>query len=328
VDPAVKEGALERLRHGRPPLDQEVLDAITVGEQEGIWDFWRSHYLEDYIADSGSKVKFLIGKRGSGKTHALLLLLEVARQLGYVTVYADTQQVRLNKFDSIYQAVLEAVDLEVLVADYCGTLVESLGYHSGQIPSEQDFFNWACAQGRAADMLRREVQEKLDVLYHDRKINHNFATAFTQLCADYLGSRRLAPEQRNSLMDWLKGRPVPAKVLKPLKIFTRVDKYNARHMMASLLYLLRLCGRQGLCVAVDSLEALLERGPTGRALYGKSARNEVYRQFQRLPNPDLVMYVYPHLAGTDPVPIPGYTTVFPLYQRVQYAMPGERVEDY
>ncbi|MCB2032128.1 MAG: TIGR03751 family conjugal transfer lipoprotein, partial [Ottowia sp.] len=22
------------------------------------------------------------------------------------------------------------------------------------------------------------------------------------------------------------------------------------------------------------------------------------------------------------------TTVFPLYQRVQYAMPGERVEDY
>ncbi|MFY0080265.1 TIGR03751 family conjugal transfer lipoprotein, partial [Acinetobacter baumannii] len=35
-----------------------------------------------------------------------------------------------------------------------------------------------------------------------------------------------------------------------------------------------------------------------------------------------------HLAGTDPVPVPGYTTVFPLYQRVQYAMPGERVEDY
>ncbi|MFK1348464.1 TIGR03751 family conjugal transfer lipoprotein, partial [Pseudomonas aeruginosa] len=24
----------------------------------------------------------------------------------------------------------------------------------------------------------------------------------------------------------------------------------------------------------------------------------------------------------------GYTTVFPFYQRVQYAMPGERTEDY
>jgi conjugative transfer region lipoprotein (TIGR03751 family) len=64
------------------------------------------------------------------------------------------------------------------------------------------------------------------------------------------------------------------------------------------------------------------------AAYTRSAANEVYSQFSRLPNPDLVMYVFPHLAGTDPVPVPGYSTIFPLYQRVQYAMPGERVEDY
>lgn len=62
--------------------------------------------------------------------------------------------------------------------------------------------------------------------------------------------------------------------------------------------------------------------------YSRHAQNEIYSQFQRLPNPDLVMYVFPHLAGTDPVPVPGYTTVFPLYQRVQYALPGERVEPY
>lgn len=62
--------------------------------------------------------------------------------------------------------------------------------------------------------------------------------------------------------------------------------------------------------------------------YTRTAQNEIYSQFKRLPNPDLVMYVYPHLAGSDPVPVPGYSTVFPLYQRVQYAMPGERTEDY
>ena len=68
--------------------------------------------------------------------------------------------------------------------------------------------------------------------------------------------------------------------------------------------------------------------PTIQASYTRTAANEIQRQFHRLPNPDLVMYVFPHLAGTDPVPVPGYSTVFPLYQRVQYAMPGERVEDY
>jgi len=75
-------------------------------------------------------------------------------------------------------------------------------------------------------------------------------------------------------------------------------------------------------------DADVQAAPAEQMRYTRTARNEVYRQFPRLPNPDLVMYVYPHLAGTDPVPVPGYTTVFPLYQRVQYAMPGERVEDY
>ncbi len=68
--------------------------------------------------------------------------------------------------------------------------------------------------------------------------------------------------------------------------------------------------------------------PAIQASYTRTATNEIYRQFHRLPNPDLVMYVFPHLVGTDPVPIPGYTTVFPLYQRVHYALPGERTVDY
>ncbi|WP_095101683.1 TIGR03751 family conjugal transfer lipoprotein [Pseudomonas sp. Irchel 3A5] len=76
------------------------------------------------------------------------------------------------------------------------------------------------------------------------------------------------------------------------------------------------------------LRRSLSDGDTAHTSYTRTAQNEIYSQFKRLPNPDLVMYVFPHLAGTDPAPIPGYSTVFPLYQRVQYAMPGERTEDY
>ncbi|AUV49880.1 TIGR03751 family conjugal transfer lipoprotein [Bordetella bronchiseptica] len=56
--------------------------------------------------------------------------------------------------------------------------------------------------------------------------------------------------------------------------------------------------------------------------------DSIYRQFHRLPNPDLVMYVFPYLAGTEQVPAPRYRTVFPRYQRVQYAMSGEHVQMY
>ena len=65
-----------------------------------------------------------------------------------------------------------------------------------------------------------------------------------------------------------------------------------------------------------------------KAAYTRTASNEINSQFRRLPNPDLIMYVFPHLAGTERVPVPGYSTVFPLHERVQYALPGERTQDY
>jgi hypothetical protein len=41
-----------------------------------------------------------------------------------------------------------------------------------------------------------------------------------------------------------------------------------------------------------------------------------------VPNPDLVMVVYPHLARGK-YPVPGYVTTFPMYDEVIYALPGE-----
>lgn len=84
-------------------------------------------------------------------------------------------------------------------------------------------------------------------------------------------------------------------------------------------------GAQGVVAARGALRRAI---PTSQAVaeqtrYTRTAANEIYSQFSRLPNPDLVMYVYPHLAGSESVPIPGYSTIFPLYSKPQYAMPGE-----
>lgn len=50
-------------------------------------------------------------------------------------------------------------------------------------------------------------------------------------------------------------------------------------------------------------------------------------RFMRVSNPTLVMYIFPHLAGVHRVPVPGYSTVFPLYERTEYALPGEHAVD-
>ena len=45
--------------------------------------------------------------------------------------------------------------------------------------------------------------------------------------------------------------------------------------------------------------------------------------FKKLPNPTIYVYVFQHLAEDARVPVPGYWTAFPLYERVEYALPGE-----
>ncbi|XTZ40615.1 TIGR03751 family conjugal transfer lipoprotein [Salmonella enterica] len=57
--------------------------------------------------------------------------------------------------------------------------------------------------------------------------------------------------------------------------------------------------------------------------YSRTQESEISQQFPRLPNPDMVMYVFPHLADGNS-PVPGYSTVFSFYSQTQYAMPGER----
>lgn len=59
--------------------------------------------------------------------------------------------------------------------------------------------------------------------------------------------------------------------------------------------------------------------------YSRTQENELSQIFPRLPNPDMVMYIFPHLTNGN-TPVPGYSTVFPFYAQTQYALPGERTE--
>ncbi|MCB1862658.1 MAG: TIGR03751 family conjugal transfer lipoprotein [Gammaproteobacteria bacterium] len=72
----------------------------------------------------------------------------------------------------------------------------------------------------------------------------------------------------------------------------------------------------------------LKSGDTSLEGYTRDAHNEIETIFPRLPNSTLVMYVFPHLATEERVPVPGYVTTFPMYERVEYALPGEVSSGY
>ncbi|MCH8945078.1 MAG: TIGR03751 family conjugal transfer lipoprotein, partial [Proteobacteria bacterium] len=81
--------------------------------------------------------------------------------------------------------------------------------------------------------------------------------------------------------------------------------------------------RDTMSVRAELKSRPLETDVADLAGYLRDAFNELEAHFPRLPNPTLVMYVFPHLVGEERVPVPGYATTFPMYRQVEYALPGE-----
>ncbi len=64
-------------------------------------------------------------------------------------------------------------------------------------------------------------------------------------------------------------------------------------------------------------------GKTDLAGSTRIAASGLDQRFVRLSNPTMILYVFPHLGADNQYPIPGYSTAFPLYEQVYYALPGE-----
>jgi conjugative transfer region lipoprotein (TIGR03751 family) len=58
---------------------------------------------------------------------------------------------------------------------------------------------------------------------------------------------------------------------------------------------------------------------------GAKDLNDLNFQFKTLPNPQILVYVSPHLVSTvnGSVPVPGYVTSYFLYPQTEFAMPNE-----
>jgi len=59
--------------------------------------------------------------------------------------------------------------------------------------------------------------------------------------------------------------------------------------------------------------------------YTRDSSNEISQTFPRLPNPELSLYVFPHFTRKGH-PVPGYSSAFLLYEKSEYALPGELIQ--
>jgi conjugative transfer region lipoprotein (TIGR03751 family) len=62
---------------------------------------------------------------------------------------------------------------------------------------------------------------------------------------------------------------------------------------------------------------------TKTSLASEIPSNELDKEFKKIMNPELKMYVYPHVSGNDEVPIPGYYTAFNGYSHDHYMIKND-----
>ena len=277
-------GSVRNLMDGRAPGCGDVLHKISCGT-DFLVDFLSKHYLESYIPEGGSKIKFLTGRSGAGKTHMLQLLTDSARTNQFLAVNLSANEVWLHDFRELYLSILKQCDLEEVLLHCAEEIIREMGYDPAEISHGKTLIDHLAERNEADPLSKNIIRTSLRQRFTQNPVMDNcFAACCALLVGDLLGYPVLDSSSRELILSFLHGdRTVKASQLRAIGISpSKVTKYNARHLLRSLSALIRMSGYAGLFVAVDDMECLLNRSSQSLIHYTKAKREDAYESIRQL----------------------------------------------
>jgi len=248
-------------------------------------DFLTEKYIEEYIAYGGSKLKFVTGCAGSGKTHLLHLMCDRAKEHGYRQVYFSGRTIWLHDFKEIYLEILRQCGLMDCLQGCAKKLIVNMGYDPEEISEGQAFMDYLAQRNMGDALNRREIRTQLKEMFLDNPLlDNNFALACSMLTGSILGYPTLEEQNKELLLGWMSGeRMVKLAQLRALGMSpSKITKYNARHMLRSLGEVVRMGGFKGLFVAIDDMEILISKSSLEEIHYTKMKREDTYESLRQL----------------------------------------------
>ena len=290
-------------------------------------EFWEKHYLDEYIPEGGSKIKFISGRPGSGKTWFLTHFLRQAEKRNYVTVSLSAGTTWLHDFREVFLAIAAQCDMDSILRGCADRIIREMGYSPEEIPAGQTFMDMLSGRGAADPMSRREIRDLLRRLFlGNPMMDNNFALACSLLTGSILGYPVLELPDRSLIQSWLSGdKTLKLTQLRSVGITDKVTKFNARHMLRSLAEAIHLAGYRGLVVTVDDLEILQSKAGSEEIRYTKLRREDTYESIRQLIDDiDSMRYIMV-LYGFDRSMIDLENTGFKSYQALWMRIQNEIV---
>lgn len=247
--------------------------------------FLEDRYLKEYIKEGGSKIKFVTGKKGSGKSFFLSSLQTLAKKNNYKVVNFSAKKVWLYDFKDIYLEILKQTDLENILSSCADRIITNLNEDPSLIPNNLKFLDYLSSKGALNPLMRRAIYDELKTMFLDNPLlDNNFAIACSLLTGNILGFPSLEDANKELLLGWLNGDPlVRPTSLRALGLScNKISKLNARHMLRSLVRIICLAGYSGLLVCIDDLDILQNKSGLEEIHYTKMRRDDTFESIRQL----------------------------------------------
>lgn len=266
---------------GTPPA--KGVQYFNVGNAS-LLDALDEYYLSSYLQDGGAAYKMVIGDYGSGKSHFLYCLRDLAWTRGFAVAKVDLSPVETPYNDQ--RLVYAAVARNLIWHEADETVSDELG-----LPR----FLEGTLERFVGDELSLETLTHPNYvgLIDTLEMAQIDSMAYKNAILGYFEARIRDQEERlDSLTRWLRGvntTPDDTKILREIGVTGKITRPNAFRMLRSLAQTVRVLSYSGLVLLFDEVDRMASIGGKAEKMATDNLREVIDRCRDELPG---AMFVY------------------------------------
>ncbi len=238
---------------GIPPT--RGLEAYTVG-MDSVLGTLESEYLKGYLRDGGSSFKLVVGEYGSGKSHFLYRLRDIAWENGYVVSRTELspKECPYDNQLKVYQSVINNLiyhDPDPQIADTQGieAFLDNHFFHTMRMLGVEQMLTSIGLDVRVRMWLETILRFKVESPSYRHAVYY-----YLEAVAEENEAKKRA------IGAWLRGEAVALKDVREFSITERMDRSLAFRMLRSLSQLIHELGYAGLILLFDEGDRMVSIG--------------------------------------------------------------------
>jgi len=319
------ENIINSLRSGIPNINSIMhINVDITARKQWLDDIKRD--LDSYIKNGYSKVRFINGRYGNGKTHLMNLIKHYAKDLNYVVSSISAESVRLNRYDELYSAIIKNLEIKDRTQNVFKYLIENF-----VITKKHDL-----EEKHGTDDQDRIVKDTKTLIKHFtdglNKSSYNFKNALLKYMNNFIEASPNDDWQVNNetIMRWFHGEKLPSKDIRCYNIYALNDKDNSRDSIKSLCDIVVNLGFNGLLILIDEAERILSQSIN----VAKNANNNIRHILDSVDggaeaNPSEYCYIL--IASTPEMMSDkekGFRSYTALWDRISNGLSGDQFSEY